>query len=73
MLDDGTTVYCLTCEYTIEFYFAEKWAEVVGQVLYYALKTDKKPEVVLIMEKQAKDKNYLIRLRVLAQKYNFQI
>ena len=45
------TVLLLTSfAYAVEFDFAEKWAEAVGQALYYALKTGKKPAVVLIME-----------------------
>ena len=49
-LSDGTRVDCLTDEYAVEFDFAPKWAEAVGQSLYYAQKTKKKPAIVLIVE-----------------------
>ena len=38
---DRTRVDCLTDVYAIEVDFAKKWAESVGQSLYYAAMTDK--------------------------------
>ncbi len=58
VLDDGARVDCITDEYAIEFDFASKWAEAVGQSLYYALKTEKKPGIVLILEKET-DRRFL--------------
>lgn len=49
-LPDKTRVDCLTDEYAIEFDFASKWAESIGQALYYAEMTGKRPGVVLIIE-----------------------
>ena len=49
VLWDMTRVDCLTKDYAIEFDFAKKWAESVGQSLYYAELTHKKPAVVLIL------------------------
>lgn len=72
VLDDGTRVDCLTDEYAIEFDFGRKWAESVGQALYYALKTGRKPGIVLILEKDS-DKRYLRRLQDLRIKYNFDL
>ena len=46
---DMTRVDCLTKDYAIEFDFAKKWAESVGQSLYYSEMTHKKPAVVLIL------------------------
>ena len=40
---------CLIKDYAIEFDFAKKWAESVGQSLYYSEMTHKKPAVVLIL------------------------
>lgn len=73
VLDDGARVDCLTCEYAIEFDFAEKWAEAIGQALYYATKTGKKPGVVLIMEDPEKEKRYLLRLHAVCDRYNIRI
>lgn len=74
VLDDKTRVDCLTDDYAIEFDFAYKWAEAVGQALYYAAKTSKKPGIVIIIEKDNdKDKRNLKRLEILTDKYNIKL
>jgi hypothetical protein len=72
ILDDRTRVDCLTDDYAIEFDFAPKWAESVGQALYYSLMTGKRPGVVLIMEKEG-DGRHLKRLNALADRYNIKV
>ena len=49
VLWDLTRVDCLAKDYAIEFDFAKKWAESVGQALYYSKMTGKAPAVVLIL------------------------
>ena len=49
ILWDMTRVDCLTKDYAIEFDFAKKWAESIGQSLYYAKLTNRNPAVVLIL------------------------
>lgn len=49
ILWDMTRVDCMTKDYAIEFDFAKKWAESIGQSLYYSKLTGKKPAVVLIL------------------------
>ena len=53
VLDDHTRVDCLTDEYAIEFDFARKWAEAIGQARHYAVKTRKRPGIVLIIEDES--------------------
>lgn len=65
VLKDGTRVDCLTDEYAVEVEFAPKWAESIGQALYYAQVTGKKPGVLLIMKKS--EQRYLDRLQVVAE------
>ena len=48
-LSDRTRVDCLTQEYAIEVDFAKKWAESIGQALYYSQMTSKQPAVALIV------------------------
>lgn len=60
-LPDKTRVDCLTDEYAIEFDWAKKWAESIGQSLYYAKMTGKKPAVAIIM-KSPKDERYIKRI-----------
>lgn len=62
-LNDKTRVDCLTEKYAVEFDFANKWHECIGQALYYGQKTKKTPACVLIMERGEKDLKYLKRLR----------
>ncbi len=60
-LPDRTRVDCLTDEYAIEFDWAKKWAESIGQAKYYAKMTGKKPAVAIIM-KSPKDKRFIKRI-----------
>ena len=71
-LDDGSRVDCLTDEYAIEYDFANKWAEAVGQSLYYAEKTGKKPAIMLIL-KDEKQKKHLPKVKVLCKKYGIEL
>ena len=61
ILWDMTRVDCLTKDYAIEFDFAKKWAESIGQSLYYSKMTGKPPAVVLILTSPA-DYRYVKRL-----------
>lgn len=72
-LDDKARVDCLTEEYAIEFDFAPKWAESVGQALYYGIKTGKTPGVVLIMEDEENEGQHMDRLKAVADKYKIKV
>lgn len=61
-LPDKTRIDCLTDEYAIEFDFAKKWAESIGQSLYYAKKTGKKPAVAIITSGE-QDMKYIKRIQ----------
>ena len=49
-LSDRTRVDCLTDEYAIEYDWAKKWAESIGQAMYYSNMTGKKPAVAIIIK-----------------------
>lgn len=70
-LKDNTRVDCLTDDYAIEVDWAKKWAEGIGQSLYYAEMTNKKPAVALIVGK--KDQRYLKRINKVASKVGITI
>lgn len=72
VLDDKARVDCLTDEYAIEFDFANKWAESIGQSLYYGLKTNKKSGIVLIIEDRNKVDRYIKRLDTVTNQYNIK-
>ena len=60
-LPDRTRVDCLLEDYAVEYDFANKWAEAIGQSLHYARLTHRKAGIVLIME-SSKDAKYYRRL-----------
>ena len=61
-LPDRTRVDCLTDEYAIEFDWGYKWAESIGQALYYAEMTGRKPAVAIIL-KSKKDRRFIERIK----------
>ena len=66
VLPDRTRIDCLTDEYAIEYDYAKKWAESIGQSLYYAKKTGKKPAVAIIISKPS-DRKYIKRIEDVEQ------
>ena len=72
-LKDQTRVDCLLDDYAIEVDFAQKWAESIGQSLYYASQTSRKAAVLLIMEDDVKDQKYLRRLEDVSQRHKIDI
>ena len=72
VLADRTRCDCLTQIHAIEFDFGSKWAEAIGQALYYGIQTGKKPGIVLILENQ-KDYKHWIRLNTTINHYNLPI
>ena len=72
-LPDLTRVDCLTPKYAVEFDFGNKWAESIGQSLYYGLMTDRTPAVVLIMENPEREQKYLDRLNAVAEKHGIKV
>ncbi len=72
-LKDRTRVDCLLDSHAIEVDFAQKWAEGIGQSLYYASKTARKAAVLLIIEDAQGDKKYLKRLEDVSLQHNIDI
>ncbi|MBZ0218085.1 MAG: hypothetical protein K8F25_16130 [Fimbriimonadaceae bacterium] len=48
-------VDCLSATHAIEVDWADKWAESIGQALYYAYETGKEPGIVLVCKNPAED------------------
>lgn len=63
---------CLSKKYVIEFDYADKWYESIGESLHYALQTSRKAGIVLIMEKES-DMKYWIKLKKTIEHYNLPI
>jgi len=72
IFSDRTRCDCLTATHAIEFDFGSKWAEAIGQSLYYSIQTGKRAGIVLILEHK-KDYKYWIRLNTIIEHYNLPI
>lgn len=73
VLSDKARVDCVTTNYAIEFDFAKKWAESIGQALYYGEVLNKTPGIVLIVEDKEKDQKYINRVKMVAAKRNIKL
>jgi hypothetical protein len=71
-LPDKTRVDCLTREYAVEVEYAPKWAESIGQALYYAQSTGRKPAVLVIV-RDKDDERFLKRLRSVAKEQGIKV
>jgi hypothetical protein len=72
VLPDKTRCDCVTSTHAIEFDFGKKWAEAIGQALYYGLQTGKRPGIVLILE-TIKARKYWIRLNSVIDHFELPI
>ena len=73
VLFDRTRCDIVTDSFAIEVDFASKWAESIGQSLYYSNVLNKKAGVLLIIEDKQRDEKYLKRLRFIAEKYDITV
>ncbi len=71
-LPDRSRVDILTNEYAIEVEWLSKWPEAVGQSLYYAAMTGKKPKIIILKKPDDDIKKYL-QLQVVANKQNIKV
>lgn len=71
LLDD-TRIDCLTKTHAIEFDFATKWAEAIGQSLHYSRMSGKNAGIVLIIEK-SDDYKYYNKIKPLCEQYNIAL
>lgn len=69
-LQDGSRADCVTEKYAIEFDFADKWAEAVGQSALYSELLKRRAGIVLIMERGERDQVFLQRLRKALNRIN---
>ncbi len=72
VLADRSRVDCLTDKYAIEVDFAKKWAEAIGQALFYGAETGKEPGILIIIEKPPQ-KRFLRRLRLDIKEFKLPI
>ncbi len=70
---DSTRVDMLTEEYAIEVDWAPKYAEAIGQSLYYSIVTGKKPGIILLIKDIKKESRFVYRLQTVAAKYDIKV
>ncbi len=71
-LPDRTRCDCLTDSHAVEFDFGAKWAESIGQSLYYSIQTGKRAGIALILEKPS-DYKYWVRLNTVIEHNDLKI
>ena len=71
VLTDHSRVDCLTDTVAWEVEYAKHWQSAVGQSLFYAMETGKRPGIAVIYSD--KDARYLRRLSDVAEKYGIEI
>ena len=74
-LSDKTRVDCLTDKYAIEYDFANKKYEAIGQALHYGIMTKKIPKIVLILDKKKEKEQlrYYQRIKRIGKVYGFEV
>ena len=72
---DKTRVDCLTDTYAVEFDFANKYYEAIGQALHYGIMTGKKPKVVLILDSKYfnQQMRYYERIKRIGEVYKIDV
>lgn len=72
---DKTRVDCLTDTHAVEFDFANKYYEAIGQALHYGVMTGKKPKVVLILDSKYLNQQmkYFERVKRIGEVYNIDV
>lgn len=70
---DGTRVDLLNDEYAIEADWAPKWAEAIGQSLYYAELTQRMPGIILLVKDPDKDARYVYRCQTVCAKHGIRL
>jgi hypothetical protein len=71
-LSDQARVDIVTDTFAIEVDFAHKWAESVGQALYYNIELNKKAGVLLLVDGR-KNERYVKRLLKIAERYKITV
>ena len=71
-INDGRRIDCLTDSHAIEFEFARKWPEAIGQSLEYSMLTGKSAGIVLVL-RRGEDLSHWQRLNAVVKYYRLPI
>lgn len=70
---DDTRCDLLSAEFAIEVDWAPKWAEAVGQCLYYARLTGRKPNIILLVKNQAAESRFIYRCQTVCAEHDIKL
>lgn len=70
---DGTRVDLLTNYCACEIDWAHKWAEGIGQALWYSLNTSKKPVLILLVKDFDRESKYIYRAKMVCGVYDIEV
>lgn len=71
-MPDGTRCDLVTETHAIEVDFADKWGEAIGQSLNYAIQSNKRAGIILILESES-DERHLIWVNSIVRYYDLPI
>lgn len=72
-MSDGTRCDCVTATHAIEFDFASKWAEAIGQSLNYAMQSGNKRAGIVIIYRDYSETTKFWKLKRIIQRYELPI
>ena len=70
---DATRVDMLSDDTAWEVDWSHKWAEGIGQALYYAAVTRKRPGLVLLVRDMDRDRRYVYRAQTVCAKHGIEL
>lgn len=73
VLSDRTRIDIVTDDQAIEVDWSYKWAEGIGQALYYSSRTNKEPGLILIVKDIEKEQKYVDRVKTVIKVKSLRI
>lgn len=73
LLWDSTRVDLLSDTYAIEVDWSYKWAECIGQALYYAEVTGRKPACLLLVKDMGQESRFVYRCQTVCAKHGIKL
>ena len=70
---DETRIDMLTPTHAIEVDWSYKWAEAIGQSLYYSAVSGRKPGIVLLVKNSREEQRYVFRCQTVCAKYGISL
>lgn len=73
VLPDKSRVDILTPTLAIEVDWVKKWAEAIGQAVFYGIMTDRQPAILLLLRSKETEEKYLERAKMAADKLGISV